>query len=359
MPALPATTASETSTAVVDLVSTGAASASVSPSAGLLSMSIGSIPLSDSLAWIAIGAFVVAIVLQWRDAATPARYLAAGAWVVFGGFWLTMFPHYYFEVKSPLQSLLTLAALPLCAYTGYLLARGRESLLLLTKAVACMGLIYLPVETIPVVRTWLIETTAAQTHFGMELLGHSPGLTEGANGYVSKFDFDPNETVTGRTTYIITACTGIGSMAIFGGLIAAVKAPLKRKATAFAIAIGVIWFLNLVRNVFIGLASPWGWFQQDVFVYVATEFMGAPADRTSYIVAHNFIAQSLSIVALLGITYLVVRILPEVFDPLEEVLFILTGTEYDLADAFGADAAVRPDGGSESGSAPDPEPNDD
>jgi archaeosortase A (PGF-CTERM-specific) len=236
-----------------------------------------------------------------------------------------------------------LAALPLCVYAGYLLVQGRQSLLVLSKAIAFMGLIYLPAETIPFVRTWLIETTARQTHFGMELFGHSPGIEEGSNGYQSRFAFDPDVTVTGRTTYIIMSCTGIGSMAIFGGLIAAVKAPFKRKATAFAIAVGVIWFLNLVRNVFIGLASPWGWFQQDILVHVATEFMGAPADRTSYIVAHNFIAQSLSIIALLGITYLVVRILPEILDPLEEVLFILTGTEYDLSDALGEE--MRADGG--------------
>ncbi|MBZ6496047.1 archaeosortase A [Natrinema longum] len=323
-----------------------------------VAMTIGSIPLGDSLAWIAIGVFVAAMIVEWYGAVDPARYLAAAAWVVFGVFWLTMVPHYYLEIKSPIETLLTLAALPLCAYTGYLLVRGRESLLLLSKAVAFMGLIYLPAETIPFVRTWLIETTAAQTHFGMELLGHSPGINEGANGYQSRFAFDPDETVTGRTTYIVMSCTGIGSMAIFGGLIAAVKAPLKRKVVPFLTAIVVIWFLNLVRNVFIGLASPWGWFQQDALVYIATEFMGAPADRTSYIVAHNFISQALAIVALLGITYLVVRRLPEVLEPLEDVLYILTGSEYDLADALGQE--MRADGGAataatgtESGTGPD------
>ncbi|TMT85722.1 archaeosortase A [Haloterrigena sp. H1] len=318
---------------------------------------IGSVPLGDVLAWTAIGAFVVAMVLEWRDAVDPARYLAAGAWVVFGVFWLTMVPHYYLEVKSPIETLLALAALPLCVYAGYLLATGRESLLLLSKAVALMGLIYLPVETIPVVKTWLIETTAAQTHFGMELLGYSPGIEEGANGYQSRFGFDPDETVTGRTIYIITACTGIGSMAIFGGLIGAVKAPLKRKATAFALAIGVIWFLNLLRNVFVGLASPWGWFQQDFLIYIVTEYMGEPASRTSYLVAHNFIAQSLSVVALLGITYLVIRILPEVLEPLEDVLYILTGTEYDLAAALGDD--LQPTGGRDGASTPRSETGDD
>ncbi|MDJ1430992.1 archaeosortase A [Halostagnicola sp. A-GB9-2] len=304
---------------------------------------IGSIALVDLLAWASIGIFVLAFVLQWRGAIDPARHVAATAWVLFGFFWLLMTPHYYYEIQSPLQSILALVALPLCAYTAYLLVGGRESLLLLSKAVAIMGLIYLPAETIPFVRTWLIETTAAQTHYGMELLGHSPGIVEGSNGYESRFDFDSEETVTGRTTYIVMACTGLGSMAIFGGLIAAVKAPLKRKAVAFAIAIGVIWFLNLVRNVFIGLASPWGWFQQETIVHIMTTYLGAEANRVSYLVAHNYISQVGSVIALLGITYLLIKILPEILEPLEEVLFILSGNEYDLEEAVNVDKTT--DGG--------------
>ncbi|MEY7850680.1 archaeosortase A [Natrarchaeobius sp. A-rgal3] len=300
--------------------------------------------MTDALAWIAIGAFFLAIVLQWRGEPDAARVLASAAWLVFGVFWLTMVPYYYYDAQSPLQTVLSVAALPLCLYTGYLLYGGRQSLLLLSKAVAIMGLIYLPAETIPFVRQWLIETTAAQTHFGMELLGHSPGINEGANGYYSRFDFDPDETVTGRTTYIVLACTGIGSMAIFGGLIAAVKAPLRRKLTGIALAVGIIWFLNLVRNVFIGLASPWGWFQQEWLVSFMTTYMGAQPERVSFLVAHNYIAQTLSVVALVAITYLIVRIVPEILEPLEDVLFVLTGNEYDLFEALGKEE-VRADGG--------------
>ncbi|GAB3671812.1 archaeosortase A [Halopiger thermotolerans] len=302
--------------------------------------------LSDAIVWIAIGAFFAALALRWRGADRPARLTAAGGWLAFGIFWLTMVPYFYYEMQSPLETLLSVAALPLCAYTGYLMLRDRQSLFLLTKAVAFMGLIYLPAETIPFVREWLIETTAAQTHFGMELLGHSPGLSEGANGYMSRFDFDPSETATGRTTYIVLSCTGLGSMAIFGGLIAAVSAPLKRKLSAFALAIGVIWFLNLIRNVFIGLASPLGWFQQDWLVSIMTTYLGAEPSRVSFLVSHNYIAQTLSVFALIGITYLVVKIVPEVLAPLEEVLYVLTGTEYDLFEALGVEE-VRADGGRE------------
>ncbi|ARS90058.1 archaeosortase A [Natrarchaeobaculum aegyptiacum] len=309
---------------------------------GSVTPAVLSSPALDALAWVAIAGFFVAVVAQWRDQADLARLLAAGSWVVFGVFWLTMVPYYYYDAQSPLQTILALAALPLCAYTGYLLYGGRESLLLLSKAVALMGLIYLPAETIPFVRQWLIETTAMQAHLVMDLIAESPGLSEGANGYQSRFDFDPDETATGRTTYIVLACTGIGSMAIFGGLIAAVSAPLKRKLGAFALAIGVIWFLNLLRNVFIALASPHGWFQFDWLVSFMTTYMGAQPDRVSFLVAHNYIAQSLSVVALVGITFLVVRILPEILAPLEEVLFIISGTEYDLFEALGKEDA-RPD----------------
>ncbi|MCU4926780.1 archaeosortase A [Halobacteria archaeon AArc-dxtr1] len=316
-------------------------SAAFEGGAGPVVAVVSAIGATDALAWGSILIFVLAIALQWRGAPDPARYTAAVAWVLFGVFWLTMAPYYHYDVQSPLQTVLALAALPLCAYTGYLLVQGRESLLLLTKAVAIMGLIYLPAETIPFVRRWLIETTAVQTHYGMELLGHSPGINEGANGYESRFDFDPDETATGRTTYIVLACTGLGSMAIFGGLIASVSAPLKRKVSAFALAIGVIWFLNLTRNVFIGLASPWGWFQQDWLVSFMTTYLGTEANRVSYVVAHNYISQLLAVVALLGITYLLVKIVPEILAPLEEVLFVLTGNEYDLESAIGEPAPGR------------------
>ncbi|GAB3024454.1 archaeosortase A [Natronobiforma cellulositropha] len=295
--------------------------------------------VSDALGWIVIGLFVFAALLEYRGQLEVATYVAAGGSVLFGFFWLWVAPHFFYEAQSPLQTILSLAALPLFVYVGLLLVRGRTSLLVLTRAIAIMGIIYFPAETVPVFRQWLIETTAAQTHYGMELLGSSPGLNEGANGYLSRFNFDPDETATGRTTYIVLACTGIGSISIFGGLIASVSAPLRRKLAAFALAVGVIWILNLARNVFVGLATPHGWFQYEPLIYVTTEWMGSVPERTSFLVAHNFIAQTLSVVALLAITYLVIKVLPEVFGPLEEALFVLTGTEYDLEAALGAGEA--------------------
>lgn len=295
--------------------------------------------ISDPLIWISIGAFLVAVIGDFTGKRRFAVAVATGAWLLFATFWFSMVPYFYLEAQSPLQSVLSLAAVPLCVYTGYLLFSGRESLLLLSRAVGFMGVLYFPFAMYEPATRLLIEIVAVQSHLGMELVGDSPGLEAGANDYESRFAFD------GYSTYIVLACTGIGSISIFGGLIASVRAPLRRKFAAFVLATGVIWILNLARNVFIGLAAPLGWFDYPILESV-TVLLAGESMRTSFFVSHHLISQSLSVVALLGIALLVVRLIPEVNSVFEEVLFVATGSEYDLERAFGG-RGVRTDGGRE------------
>lgn len=288
------------------------------------------------LVWLAIGLFLAGAALELVDRRELAVPIAGAGWGIFGIFWLAMFPYFYLDVQSPMQAILSLAGLPLSLYAGYLLVTGRTSLLVLSRAIGMMGLLYLPVATIEPARGWLIETVAVHSHLGMELVGYSPGLTEGPEGYQSQFDFE------GYTTYIVLACTGLGAISIFGGLIASVRAPIGRKLAAFSLATVIIYGLNLVRNVFVGLAAPLGWFDYPVF-HSITATLAGEGMRTSFFVSHHLISQSLSIVALVAITLVVVRVVPEIIEPLEEVLFVLTGDEHDLREAIGA--PVRADGG--------------
>lgn len=287
------------------------------------------------LATLTVGAFLLAAILELTDRVSIAVPIAGVGWVIFGLFWLSMFPYYYYDVQSPLQAVLSFAGVPIAWYTGYVLASGRTTLLSVSRAISIMGLIYLTATAVDPLRILLIETVAVKTHFGMELLGYSPGITEGPNGYMSRFDFD------GYTTYIVLACTGIGSISVFAGLIASVSAPLKRKVVGIAVVTTVIWALNLLRNIFIGLASPLGWFDYSIFHTITGIF--AEGVRTSYFISHHLISQSLSVGVLLLITLFTVRLVPETLEPLEEVLYVLTGNEYDLEDAFGQ--PIRTDGG--------------
>jgi len=321
--------------------------------------------LSDPLAWLVVATFVTGALLEVYDR-NIARYVMVGAWVLFGLFWFTLIHHFAFVQKSYIEGVGTVIAVPLSVYVGYLLLQGRDSLFVLSRGVAMMGVVYMPFEMLPVLQRWLIETVARQSAFIFGALGGDPTLvtwseaaartaetlgmsSEAAAEYSTKYpDYRSTfyfETADGHpiTLTLILACTGIGSMAIFAGIIAAVRAPMRRKLRALAVSIPVIYALNLVRNVFI--AYTFG--NQKLQVapeLIMTLFGTSDPYMVSYYWSDRIISQSLSVVALVVVTWLVVRELPEVLTVVEDLLYLVTGTEYDLEGAFGASTEVRADG---------------
>jgi len=298
-------------------------------------------PLTDALAWAVVGLFLAGAVLQWRES-DHARTTMIAAWGVFAVFWAALVPHFAFVQKSFVEGFLSLAAVPASLYVGYLLYRGRDSLFVLSRAIAVMGVVYLPFETIPALtvgglalpspRHVLISHTTGQTKWAMELLGYTPTLVEGDQGYLNTFKFvtDGGHVILFS---IILACTGLGSIAIFVGLIAAVEAPLGRKLRALAIAVPIIYVLNLARTTFIGLMfgkQYMQWFVDEVLFL----FGGTDPYKVSFYLSDRVISQVLAVVALVGITFLVVRELPELLTIVEDVLYIVTREEYDLREAL-------------------------
>lgn len=297
--------------------------------------------LPDALVWTSIALFVATWVLEPRRR-EYARAVAFAGWSTFGLFWLSLFPHFAFGMKSFIEGALSLLALPVCVYAGYLLYSGRDSLFVLSRAVAVMGIIYLPFEMSVLLRGFLVETVTRQVEWVIYALGYQPTVEVGPNEFRSAFVFT-DESGHQFRTFIVLACTGIGSISIFGGLIAAVSAPLGRKLKALALSASIIWVLNIVRNVFIALAFGNQWLQfyvEPIMNLVGYEQPG----MVSFFLADRVLAQSLSVVALVGITLLVVRIVPELLVVVEDALYVLTGSEYDLAGAFDG-RTVTTDGG--------------
>jgi archaeosortase A (PGF-CTERM-specific) len=301
--------------------------------------------LTDLFAWAVVALFLGGAALEWLarrdgrgDTTSLARRIVAGAWVAFGGFWLVLFPHFAFTQKSYVEGILSLAAIPACLYAAYLILDGRDSLFVLSRAVGVMGLVYLPFETIPALtllgldipapRRVLIEVVTVQTGAVMGWLGYQPELLRGPDGYWSTYQFVTAGGHRLRFT-ILLACTGLGSMAIFVGLAAAVRAPLRRKVRAVALAVPIIWVLNLVRTTFIGITFGKQYLQ--VFVdEVLLLFGSADPYKVSFFLSDRVISQVLAVLALIGVTYLVVRELPELLTVIEDVLYMMTNEEYDL-----------------------------
>ena len=309
-------------------------------------------PLTDALAWVVVGLFASGWLLADRDRGA-ARYAMTAGWVGFALFWALLFPHFAFEQKSYVEGFLSLAAVPATLYAGWLLHSGRDSLFVLSRAVAAMGIVYLPFETIPAMsvagvhlpapRQVLIETVAAQTGFLINALGYDPTLMRGDAGYWNMYQFvQPNGDKI--RFQVVLACTGLGSMAIFAGLIAAVRAPLRRKVRALGIAIPIIYALNLARTTFIGITFGNQYLQ--IFVDEVLFLFGSSNPYlVSFYLSDRVISQVLAVVALVGITYLVVRELPELLVVVEDVLYMLTGEEHDLAEALNVPGGRVTDGG--------------
>ncbi|WP_277541789.1 archaeosortase A [Haloarcula laminariae] len=301
---------------------------------------------SEPLMWVVLAAFLGSAVVGRSDREWARRVAVAG-WVAFGAFWLVLIPHFILTQKSLIEGVGSLAAVPLSVWAGYQLWQGRDSLFALTRAVGMMGLVYVPFLTIAPLRGALVESVADQTAFLLSLLGVDPLLVDGLsyNGipiadkpypYESTFWF---EGTTQPITYtIILACTGIGSIAIFAGGILAVSAPWRRKLRALAMTVSVIYVLNLVRNVFIAVS--FGEQRMQILPgLVMTVFGLDDPQMVSYYVADRILAQTGSVLALVAITYFLVRELPEMTVLVDDFLFLVTGNEYDLAAAFdtGAD----------------------
>jgi archaeosortase A (PGF-CTERM-specific) len=300
--------------------------------------------VTDGLAWVAVLAFVAGAVLERRHGRL-ARSAFAGAWVAFGAFWAVLVPHFALVQKSAIEAIAAAVAVPACLYTGYLLVQGRDSLFVLSRAVAVMGLLYLPFETVPLLEQWLVEVVTRQVEVGITALGYDPAVTTGTDGVRNTFVFTGPDGHRYRT-YIILACSGIGSMVMFAGLIAAVRAPMGRKLRALAVSVPVIWVLNVARNVFIAVAFGRQWFR-GLADPAALAFGFSDPGLASFYVADRVIAQSLAVLALVVILWAVVRQVPALVVVVEDVVYLLTRREYDLASAFGL-PGIRADGAGDS-----------
>jgi archaeosortase A (PGF-CTERM-specific) len=259
--------------------------------------------------WVSLLMLVIAVILPKRH----GRYVAAAGWVLFGLNWGLATPFYYLHEHNIMYTVACILAIPATCYGAYILVSyGRESLMVLTRCAAIASVFYFPFQVLPGLNQWLIETTTSITFSILVALGQPVARNFSENGL--------NDVIVlnGQRVQIILACTAIQSIAIFVGVVGAVRVDWKRWLTAFLVTVPIIYILNLGRNVFVILAYGNQWFQ--VMTDTVVGWTGEPVAYTSFFWANNVLAEAGSLVALVVISYAVMKLMPELLSYLMDIL---------------------------------------
>lgn len=274
----------------------------------------------ESILWLAVGLMVASSVIPRT---LRVRKLVGGiGWGVFSIHWSYQ-PLHYLKIMDYANVLLTIVVTLFCLLVAYIMfleyrkgplkIRNNREVLhskfsaqdeadslditsMLTSASALGALVYFPFANFAFLNTWIIGGVTSQVLWILHYF-EIPAYMKAWN----MISFN------GYTVEIILACTAIESIALFMGLIGAVRAPLNRLATAFVVSVPVIYILNLIRDIFVVVAYGEQWFGAD-----------------SFIIAHNYIAKAGSGIALFVISYAVLRILPELFGMIDGLWVILS-----------------------------------
>ena len=254
-----------------------------------------SVDIMQVVLWIALILFIAAIVAPQR-----IRYsLGAIGWLVFALHWALQ-PLHYWAINDYFNVVLTLGVAAFCGYLAVIMWKKEDELtLLITKAAAVGGIFYFSFAEFSSLNHLLVAAVASQTTQALNICS-VPAVQVEWNVL----------TLNSYPVEIILGCTGIESIALFLGVIACVRAPLRRKLAAFLVTVPMIYLLNIARNAFVITASGNGWF-------------GSPDN--SFYVAHNVIAKFGSLGALVLLSYLLFIMLPELLDVVTNAYDMLTG----------------------------------
>ncbi len=252
--------------------------------------------------WIALGFLVIASALPKPH---NSRTVFGGfGWVFLSLYWFLQ-PPSYIGIQDYFNAFLVIVAAIISLFMASITFQARDSkgdgyqaITSLSRAASAGGLIYFLFADVDFLNTWIISLVTNQTIWVVENLGFP--VAQVAWNQLA---------VNGLPIEIILACTAIESIALFTGLISsAAKAPLSQKFRAFMISVPVIYALNLLRTSLTASAYGLAWF-------------GTPEE--SFQITEHILAKIGSMIALLAISYTILKMLPEVSDMIDGTVKLL------------------------------------
>lgn len=223
--------------------------------------------------------------------------LRSSGWVIFALYWATQ-PGYFLHIDDLVNSLFTIVGVYFLFYLAYheYLSHTQNNhppaLDFIAGTTVIAGFSYFLIEKISFLSGFLIKIVADQTAWALQLLGYNVV----AQGIIYNEEIHVPVTFNGETSvYLILACTGIQSMIIFIGAIAALShADNHRRWKAFLGTVPIIYFLNIIRNM---------------GVIYGIEVLGY-----SFAFMHHVVGKIGSLIALIILAFFAFTVLPELYD---------------------------------------------
>jgi archaeosortase A (PGF-CTERM-specific) len=246
-----------------------------------------SIPLFSGLIFLGLG-----FLYNSRDISKFFRLIG---WIIFSFYWATQPNSLYFgedgDIVNAFLCILGIFILFYFSYHEWISIKRNEKIISLNwaaGAASLAGILYFIIELTPLA-TWLIEVVTVQSAMVLNLFtGNVETIGTGIK-YNGIF-----------VVNIIFACTAVQSMVLFLGMIIPLeKVNIKRKIIGLLITVVPIYFLNLIRNASI------------------TYLLGEKI--TDFYIAHNIIGKGSSLIALVLLLFILIKIVPEVFDCIIEL----------------------------------------
>lgn len=218
---------------------------------------------------------------------------------------LFVFSYYsWVEQQSLVQSGLSLMSGVLTLFILYFIIKDKISVKHLSIFITISSGLLLLFYTISVAQTTLIKHVAGGTSLFIELIGYDVILEPSENGMYIVF-LENN-----LRTEIIMACTGIGSIALFTGFISSLDTlSLQMKIILISISSGLIYILNIIRNVFIAGAYGGQWFH--IYPEYVGMIFGRSDDWVSFYIADRIISQIGAVIVMILFTIGIINILNE------------------------------------------------
>lgn len=256
------------------------------------------------LIYIAAVAFIAFIIVR----PPYGLYFAAAGWISIVLSIIVDLPHYIFVENNFMYPVLGILGIPFLAITIPELIKGNKLIKYLSRGAAIAFLIYIPFGFYQPAGDWLIAVVTSQVAFILDLFSFK----------AAQIAWNMIEN-NGFRVEIILACTGIQSIAIMLGLAYCAPSDTKGKILSFLLIVPTIYFLNLLRNVFVIMAYTGQWFQ--VFPEIASN---GETGYESFFWAHNVMAEVGALIFLVFLALALFKVNPRLGEFAEGIVSLYT-----------------------------------